>query len=94
MKNIYKLAQNFEKTLTEHEGVHPRSYMAFQNLQSIIRYSKKILDLMNEDDDFPDWCDDKMTAAKYLIDDVYNYIANEKGAELDDYEVPDELMQK
>ena len=82
MLKLKKIAQEFETTLEEHEGVHPRSYMAFQNLQSTLRYSKKILELMNSEDDFPDWCDDKMTAAKYLLEDVYNYIANEKGADV------------
>ena len=78
MSNIKKIAQEYQKTLTEHKGVSPRSYMAEENLKSTIRYAEQILELMNEQDDFPDWCDDKMSVAKHLIEDVYTYVANQK----------------
>lgn len=81
MSKLRKLAQKFDKVITEHENMSPRSYMAEENLKSCIRYSTKILEMMNEKDDFPDWCDDKLSVAKHLIDDVYNYVANEKEAD-------------
>lgn len=78
MSNFKKIAQEYEKTLTEHRGVSPRSYMAEENLKAVIRYAEEILDMMNERDDFPDWCDDKLSVAKHLVEDVCTYVANQK----------------
>lgn len=63
--------------LTEHDGME-QSYMSKENLESILRYSQKTLDMLAEEDDLPDWCDDKLSVAKHLVEDVYNYIANQK----------------
>lgn len=78
MSNFKKIAQEYEKTLTEHRGVSPRSYMAEENLKAVIRYAEDILSMMNEKDDFPDWCDDKLSVAKHLVEDVATYVANQK----------------
>ena len=77
MKKLLKVAQQFEKKLTEHDDMEA-SYMSKENLESILRYSQQVMDMLDEDDDLPDWCDDKLSVAKALIDDVYNYVANEK----------------
>lgn len=85
MSNIKKIAQEYNKTLTEHRGVSPRSYMAEENLKAVIRYAEDILNMMNEEDDFPDWCDDKLSVAKHLVEDVATYVANQKTASLTSY---------
>ena len=78
MVKLKKVAQEYQETLTEHRGVSPRSYMAEENLKAIVRYAEEILEMMNEQDDFPDWCDDKLSVAKHLVEDVSTYVANQK----------------
>ena len=66
-----------ETIVKEHKNAE-KSYMSKRNLESIHRYSRKLMEMLNEKDDMPDWCDDKLSVAKSLLSDVYNYIANEK----------------
>lgn len=66
-----------ETIVKEHKNAE-KSYMSKRNLESIHRYSRKLMEMLNEKDDMPDQCDDKLSVAKSLLSDVYNYIANEK----------------
>ena len=62
----------------EHEGVVPKSYMAAQNLTSIMRAAREIMALMNEEDELPAWCEQLLAEAKANISKALDYVVGEK----------------
>jgi len=83
--NLIKLAQKIEEklkvdpsiTVKEH-NVKPISYMAFSNLENIINDSKELLEIMNEEDDLPQWVDELLSISKNNISKALDYIRTEK----------------
>jgi hypothetical protein len=103
MSKIIKLTEKdlsnlVKKVLTEDESVN---YMFFSNLQQIARQCKMLLDLDPEIIDEillngHDWADDHVTEAKTNMDQVFDFIMNEK-RKMDqyvDYEVVNEGRKK
>lgn len=82
---LLKLAELLEDTtneniiIEEHE-TSPVSYMAFSNLKNIIKSSNELLDLLNENDDLPQWVDELLAVAKNNITKALGYIVSEKTA--------------
>lgn len=78
---LSKLAEAFEeklKNITEHPGVDPVSYMAFQNLKTISNDCTEILSLLNDKDDLPQWVDELLAIAKFNVSKALDYIRAEK----------------
>jgi hypothetical protein len=103
MSKIIKLTEKdlsnlVKKVLNEDESVN---YMFFSNLQQIARQCKMLLDLDPEIIDEillngHDWADDHVTEAKTNMDQVFDFIMNEK-TKLDqyvDYEAVNEGRKK
>ena len=103
MSKIIKLTEKdlsnlVKKVLNEDESVN---YMFFSNLQQIARQCKMLLDLDPEIIDEillngHDWADDHVTEAKTNMDQVFDFIMNEK-RKMDqyvDYEVVNEGRKK
>jgi len=103
MSKIIKLTEKdlsnlVKKVLNEDESVN---YMFFSNLQQIARQCKMLLDLDPEIIDEillngHDWADDHVTEAKTNMDQVFDFIMNEK-QKMDqyvDYEVVNEGRKK
>jgi hypothetical protein len=103
MSKIIKLTEKdlsnlVKKVLNEDESVN---YMFFSNLQQIARQCKMLLDLDPEIIDEillngHDWADDHVTEAKTNMDQVFDFIMNEKGKmdQYVDYEVVNEGRKK
>jgi hypothetical protein len=103
MSKIIKLTEKdlsnlVKKVLNEDESVN---YMFFSNLQQIARQCKMLLDLDPEIIDEillngHDWADDHVTEAKTNMDQVFDFIMNEK-RKMDqyvDYEAVNEGRKK
>ena len=103
MSKIIKLTEKdlsnlVKKVLNEDESVN---YMFFSNLQQIARQCKMLLEMDPEmiDQillDGHDWADDHVTEAKVNMDQVFDFIMNEK-RKMDqyvDYEVVNEGRKK
>ena len=87
MNKLVKITENdltrlVKKVLREQE-VESENYMFFSNLQQIARQCKMLLELDHEmiDQillDGHDWADDHVTEAKVNMDQVFDFIMNEK----------------
>lgn len=88
-QQLVSLAEKFEAAanpnivVQEHPGVSPVSYMAKSNLENIISESSEILDLLNSQDDLPQWVDEMLAIAKSNISKVLDFIRSEKTAQSD-----------
>lgn len=76
IKNTLNL--NPEIVVEEHKGVDPVSYMAFSNLKTIINDSKKLLSILNREDDLPQWVDEMLAISKNNVSKSLDYILSEK----------------
>lgn len=52
--------------------------MAKTQLKSIIRNSMELHDMLEDDDNLPEWVQSKITLAEDYITTVYNYMTSEK----------------
>jgi hypothetical protein len=86
---LFKLAQHIEDKLAkinpdtvleEHEGVSPVSYMAFNNLKNIVKDANELLELLNDQDDLPQWADEFIALAKFNVTKILNYVRAEKSS--------------
>jgi hypothetical protein len=104
MSKIVKLTEKDLSDLVKKvlsEGEMTTNYMFFSNLQQIARQCKMLLDLDPEmiDEilqDGHDWADDHVSEAKTNMDQVFDFIMNEK-RKMDqyvDYEVVNEGRKK
>ena len=104
MSKIVKLTEKDLSDLVKKvlsEGELTTNYMFFSNLQQIARQCKMLLDLDPEIIDEillngHDWADDHVTEAKTNMDQVFDFIMNEK-RKMDqyvDYEVVNEGRKK
>jgi hypothetical protein len=84
---ILKQAKNFEKkvhevnpsvVVTEHEGVDPVSYMAFNNLKTVINDATELLSILNNEDDLPQWVDEMLAMSKGNVSKALDYVRSEK----------------
>lgn len=86
MSKIVKLTESDLKTLVKkvlNEQQEPVNYMFFSNLAQIARQCKMLLDLDPEMIDEiltegHDWADDHVSEAKTNMDQVFDFIMNEK----------------
>lgn len=87
---ILKLAEDFELSakilaepdpnivIEEHKDVSPKSYMAAQNLHNLIKDSQELIDLLNEQDDLPQWVDELLAISKHNVAKALSYVRGEK----------------
>jgi len=80
---ILKLAEKFEKELNpeivvEEHDTQVKSYMAVSNLENIIADSKQLLEIMNDEDDFPQWVDELLAIARQNVSKALGYVRSEK----------------
>jgi len=85
-KELLRLAQEFEDKLKvnpdvvveEHKGVEPVSYMAYSNLKNIIADSSELLNIMNSNDDLPQWADEQLAIARNNVNKILGYVRSQK----------------
>jgi len=65
-------------TIEEHPGVEPVSYMAYQNIVSIMHDANEIMEMMNSCDDLPQWVDQCLSEAADRVGKAKRYIMGEK----------------
>ena len=65
-------------TIEEHPGVDPVSYMAYQNIVSIMHDANEIMEMMNSCDDLPQWVDQCLSEAADRVGKAKRYIMGEK----------------
>ncbi len=87
MNKLVKITENdltrLVKKVLREQDVESENYMFFSNLQQIARQCKMLLELDHEmiDQillDGHDWADDHVTEAKVNMDQVFDFIMNEK----------------
>ena len=79
---LFKLAEALDLdediVIEEHEGVKPVSYMAESNLESIVKNSLELLNLLNDKDDLPQWVDEMLAVANFQVNKALQYVRSEK----------------
>ena len=91
MNYIAKLSKAFENkvlenqhavnpsvVVEEHEGVKPVSYMAFNNLKTVINDATELLSILNDEDDLPQWVDEMLAMSKGNLSKALDYVRSEK----------------
>jgi len=86
LDKLLKLADDLNKKLKvdpsivieEHKDVYPVSYMGVANLENIIKDSKELLEILNSEDDLPQWVDQELATAKTSVAKALDYIRSQK----------------
>ena len=92
VKHAKKMAMQEEKKDKYDEGEYDQEGdMAKSDLRSIMANAKKLHDMIEDADNLPEWCQNKITLAEDYISTVANYMTaemNEEVEQLDEKNVP------
>ena len=90
--NMYKESVNEAKDPGEYDQ---EGDMAKTQLKTIIRNSEQMMNILNDDENMPEWVQNKITKASDYITSAYNYMASEDdGGKMDEEMDPTKHVSK
>jgi len=95
LKHVKKMAMQEEKKDKYDEGEYDQEGdMAKSDLRSIIANAQKLHDMIDDADNLPEWCQNKITLAEDYISTVANYMTAEMNESVNKVDVPAYLRKQ
>jgi hypothetical protein len=80
MRNFIKLVENEN---FDHQEYNDEAGMAHSNLHTLDRAVKGLIDAIKDDDNLPEWCQEKIAKSKQMLVGVWDYILSQKEQGID-----------
>jgi hypothetical protein len=95
MKQVRQRALEMEKQKKLKEEKDEREYdyegeMVKSDLRSIIANANRLIDMLDDDDNLPEWCQNKITLAEDYVSTVANYMTAEMNEQIQEAEKHEE----
>jgi len=90
--NVFKTIRSFKdkekKPMQENASEDPKEYdyegdMVKSDLRSVMANAQRIIDMVKDEDNLPEWCQNKVTLAEDYISTVANYMTAEMNEEVE-----------
>lgn len=81
--NIRELIRLIENNEIDGKEYNDESGMAHSNLHTLARAVEGLMDVIDEEDNLPEWCQEKIAKAEQMLVGVWDYILSQKEQGID-----------